>query len=245
MRPELMESGLEVLAYNINRKQQNLMLFELGNVYSQSEIGKYHQSAKLGIWLTGNYQNQQWLGKAQAHSIFIAKGIVEQLFAVSGIQKTKENVIENGVEWTRGKAKLAQAIKVDAKRLKEFDIKQDVYYIEADIKAWTEAGDAVKVKYSELPKFPAMKRDLALVVDKSLSYDKISNIAKAQKWSSYQGFELFDVFESEKLGADKKSLALSFTFQLSDRTLTDQEVDEMMQALIKSFEKEIGATIRL
>ena len=245
MRPELMESGLEVLAYNINRKQQDLMLFELGNIYSQSEIGKYNQTAKLGIWLTGAHRNQQWLSKAEPQSIYIAKGIVCQLLAVSGIQKTKENILDNGVEWVRGKVVLAKAIKIDTARLKEFDIKQEVYYIEADIKAWTEAGDAAKVKYSELPKFPAMKRDLALVVDKSLTYNKISEIAQQQKWPSFQGYELFDVFESEKIGADKKSLALSFTFQLSDRTMTDEEVDAMMQTLIKTFEKEIGASIRL
>lgn len=245
MRPELMESGLEVLAYNINRKQQDLMLFELGNIYSQSAIGKYNQAAKLGIWLTGAYRNQQWLSKAEPQSIYIAKGIVSQLLAVSGIQKTKENILDNGVEWVRGKVVLAKAIKIDTARLKEFDIKQEVYYIEADIKAWTEAGDAAKVKYSELPKFPAMKRDLALVVDKSLTYNKISEIAQQQKWPSFQAYELFDVFESEKIGADKKSLALSFTFQLSDRTMTDEEVDAMMQTLIKTFEKEIGASIRL
>jgi Phenylalanyl-tRNA synthetase beta subunit len=159
--------------------------------------------------------------------------------------KTKENLLENGIEWVRGKAVIAKAIKIDTDKLKAFDIKQEVYYIEADIKAWTEAGDAAKVKYSELPKFPAMKRDLALVVDKSLSYNKIAAIAQQQKWPSFQGYELFDVFESEKIGADKKSLALSFTFQLSDRTMTDEEVDGMMQTLIKTFEKEIGASIRL
>lgn len=245
MRPELMESGLEVLAYNINRKQQDLMLFELGNIYSQSAVGKYNQAAKLGIWLTGAYRNQQWLSKAEPQSIYIAKGIVNQLLAVSGIQKTKENILDNGVEWVRGKVVLAKAIKIDTARLKAFDIKQEVYYIEADIKAWAEAGDAAKVRYSELPKFPAMKRDLALVVDKSLTYNKISAIAQQQKWPSFQGYELFDVFESEKIGADKKSLALSFTFQLADRTMTDEEVDTMMQTLIKTFEKEIGASIRL
>lgn len=245
MRPELMESGLEVLAYNINRKQQHLMLFELGNIYSQSAPGNYKQEARLGIWLTGMYRDQQWLSKAEPQSIYIAKGIVTQLLAISGIQKTKENTLDNGIEWVRGKSVLAKAIKIEPARLKEFDIKQDVYYIEADLKAWTEAGDAVKVKYSELPKFPAMKRDLALVVDKSVTYNKIAAIAQQQKWPAYQGYELFDVFESEKIGADKKSLALSFTFQLSDRTMTDDEVDEMMQTLIKTFEKEIGASIRL
>ena len=245
MRPELMESGLEVLAYNINRKQQHLMLFELGNVYTQQAVGQYRQSAKLGIWLTGNYQPQQWLAPAQAQSIYIAKGIVQQLFTITGVQKVREQSSENGVVWARGKDEIAKAIKVPAEKLKAFDIKQDVYYIEADIHLWTECIGQNKVKYSGLPKFPFMKRDLALVVDKAVAYEQIAKVAQSKKWPAYKGFELFDQFESEKLGKDKKSLALSFTFQLEDRTLTDNEVDEMMQALIQSFEKEIGASIRL
>ncbi|MNE76881.1 Phenylalanine--tRNA ligase beta subunit [compost metagenome] len=90
-----------------------------------------------------------------------------------------------------------------------------------------------------------MKRDLALVIDKAVSYDQVAKIAQGQKWDAYKGFELFDIFESEKLGADKKSMALSFIFQLNDRTLTDEEVDDMMKKLIQQYEKEIGATIRL
>ncbi|RQO31827.1 phenylalanine--tRNA ligase subunit beta [Taibaiella sp. KBW10] len=245
MRPELMESGLEVLAYNINRKQQDLMLFELGNVYAQSEIGKYTQTAKLGIWITGNTHAQQWQGKAVNSSIYTAKGIVTQLLAISGIAKYQEATTDKGIEWKRGKIVLAKALTVDTTRLKEFDIKQAVYYIEADIQNWVDAAETVKIKYSELPKFPAMKRDLALVVDKKVTYDQVAKIAQSQKWDAYKGFELFDVFESEKLGADKKSLALSFTFQLNERTLTDEEVEEMIQKLIQQFEKEIGASIRL
>ncbi|HTO14661.1 MAG TPA: phenylalanine--tRNA ligase subunit beta [Edaphocola sp.] len=245
MRPELMESGLEVLAYNINRKQQDLMLFEIGNIYRQTGLGQYHQEAKLGIWLTGNKHSQQWLTKVQPQDIYSAKSIVEQLLAISGISRTKEKVLDIGIEWSRGKSKLAKAIKIEASRLKEFDVKQDIYYIEIDIQNWTEAGETVKVKYAELPKYPEVNRDLALVVDKNVTYEKVATIAKTQKWPAFQGFELFDVFESEKLGNDKKSLALSFKFQLSDRTLTDVEVDEMMQSLMKQFEKEVGAQIRL
>lgn len=245
MRPELMESGLEVLAYNINRKQQDLMLFELGNVYAQSEVGKYSQTAKLGIWITGNVQQQQWQAKAETSSIYTAKGIVTQLLAISGIAKYQEAIADNGIEWRRGKIVLAKAITVDTARLKEFDIKQAVYYIEADIQNWVDAAETVKIKYSELPKFPAMKRDLALVVDKTVAYEQVAKIAQAQKWDAYKGFELFDVFESEKLGAGKKSMALSFTFQLNERTLTDEEVEDMIQKLKQQFEKEIGASIRL
>lgn len=244
MRPQLLESGLEVLAYNINRKQQDLMLFEIGNVYQERSVGKYNQLAKLGIWLTGNSQPNNWQSKPSAQSIYFAKGIIERLFQVCGIKKSTESEFEGKIIWTRGKQELASAQIVNTEQLKQFDIKQDVYYIEADINALVEAAEQTKTKYSELPKYPAMTRDLALIVNRDVSYQQIAEIAQSQKSELFQGYELFDVFESEKIGSDKKSLALSFTFQNKEKTLTDKEVDEMMQKFIKDFEKGVNASIR-
>ncbi len=151
---------------------------------------------------------------------------------------------EGLLSWKRGKNLIARAMPVAADKLKAFDIKQDVFYAEIDIDAFVEAAEAVKVKYSELPKFPSMRRDLALVLDKNVPYSKVAAIADARKWEALKTYELFDVFESEKIGADKKSLALSFTFQLKERTLTDEEVDTMMQELIALYQKDLQATIR-
>lgn len=244
MRPSLLESGLEVIAWNVNRKAQDLRLYELGNTYRQEAVGQYTQAAWLGIWITGNSQEQHWQQAARKSDIYDLKGIVENLFRLCGITKLQEAVTESGIVWKRGKQEIAKALTVPQDRLKLFDIKQEVFYAEIDIKAFTEAAEGVKIKYTELPKYPSMRRDLALVLDKAVPYSKVAAIAQARKWDALKGYELFDVFESEKIGADKKSLALSFTFQLNDRTLTDEEVDSMMKELVAAYQKDLQALVR-
>lgn len=244
MRPEMLESGLEVIAYNVNRKAQDLKLYEFGNTYKMQEVGQYQQTEKLAIWVTGNTSNKHWQKDSQKSDVFYIKGIVEGIFQLCGIKKLQIQATEENVAWRRGKQTLATINEVTAEKLKSFDIKQHVFYAEIDIVAITEAAETVKVRYSELPKYPMMKRDLALVLDKSVAYEKVASIAQGQKWEALKSYDLFDIFESEKLGADKKSLALSFTFQLNDRTLTDEEVDSMMTKLSEQYKKELNAQIR-
>ncbi|WP_118972768.1 phenylalanine--tRNA ligase subunit beta [Taibaiella koreensis] len=244
MRPSLLESGLEVIAWNVNRKAQDLRLYEFGNIYRQQSVGKYDQTAQLAIWITGDSEAQHWQHKALASDIYDIKGVVENIFRYCGIGKIQEAITENGIEWKRGKQVIAKAGSVSRDRLKLFDLKQEVFYAEVDIKAFVEAAEGAKVKYTELPKYPSMRRDLALVLDKSVPYNKVAAIAQAQQWEALKGYELFDVFESEKIGAGKKSLALSFTFQLNERTLTDEEVDGMMKQLIASYQKDLQALVR-
>jgi phenylalanyl-tRNA synthetase beta chain len=244
MRPAMLESGLEVVAYNANRKAQDLKLYEFGNIYHQESVGKYNQSAKLAIWISGNSREQHWQHPTQKTDIYYIKGILQNIFNLCGIKKIQEAETEHQLEWKRGKQVVATAMAVPAAKLKSFDLKQDVYYAEVDIQALTEAAEGVKVKYSELPKYPSMRRDLALILDKSVPYGKVAAIAQSQKWEALKSYDLFDVFESEKIGTDKKSLALSFTFQLNERTLTDEEVDGMMKQLIASYQKDLQALIR-
>lgn len=244
MRPAMLESGLEVISYNANRKAQDLKLYEFGNIYHQESVGKYGQSAKLAIWISGNSREQHWQHPAQKTDIYYIKGILQNIFNLCGIKKIQEAETEHQLEWKRGKQVVATAMAVPASRLKLFDVKQDVYYAEVDIQALTEAAEGVKVKYNELPKYPSMRRDLALILDKNVPYGKVAAIAQSQKWEALKSYDLFDVFESEKIGADKKSLALSFTFQLNERTLTDEEVDGMMKQLIASYQKDLQALIR-
>lgn len=244
MRPSMLESGLEVIAYNANRKAQDLKLYEFGNIYHQESPGKYKQSAKLAIWISGNSRDQHWQHSAQKTDIYYLKGILENIFGLCGVKKLQESADEAQIGWKRGKQELAKVIAVPAERLKLFDIKQEVFYAELDIQALVEAAEGIKVRYAELPKYPSMRRDLALVLDKNVPYSKVAAIAQAQKWEALKSYDLFDVFESEKLGAGKKSLALSFTFQLNERTLTDEEVDGMMKQLITSFQKDLQALVR-
>lgn len=244
MRPSMLESGLEVISYNVNRKAQDLKLYEFGNIYHQQSVGKYSQSAKLAIWITGDSIEQHWQHASRKTDIYYLKGILQSIFNLCGIKKLQESENDNVLEWKRGKQVLATATVVPASRLKTFDVKQEVFYAEVDVQALTDAAEGVKVKYSELPKYPSMRRDLALVLDKSVPYGKVAAIAQAQKWEALKSYDLFDVFESEKIGADKKSLALSFTFQLNERTLTDEEVDAMMKHLISTYQKDLQALVR-
>ncbi|WP_118951035.1 phenylalanine--tRNA ligase subunit beta [Taibaiella helva] len=244
MRPSLLESGLEVIAWNVNRKAQDLRLYEFGNIYRQEAVGQYEQTAQLAIWITGNSEEQHWQHPSRPADIYELKGIVDNIFRSCGIAKIQEAVTDSGIEWKRGRQIIAKAGAVSRDRLKLFDLKQEVFYAELDVKAFVEAAEGVKVKYTGLPKYPSMRRDLALVLDKNVPYSKVAAIAQAQKWEALKGYELFDVFESEKIGAGKKSLALSFTFQLNERTLTDEEVDGMMKQLIASYQKDLQALVR-
>ncbi|MFT4061343.1 MAG: phenylalanine--tRNA ligase subunit beta [Edaphocola sp.] len=244
MRPQMLESGLEVVAYNVNRKSQDLKLYEIGNIYQQTAVGKYVQQSKLAIWVTGNIAAQHWQQQAQKANLYYVKGLVNGLLDLCGIKKLQEQTDGGAIVWKRGKTELATAYTLTAEKLKRFDIKQEVFYAEIDIAAFTDAAANNKVRYSELPKYPSVRRDLALVLDKNVPYAKVAGIAQAQKWEALKNYDLFDIFESDKLGKDKKSLALSFTFQLNDRTLTDEEVDAMMQQLIGQYKNELQAIVR-
>lgn len=244
MRPKMLESGLEVILHNTNRKMQNLKIYEFGKTYVQSEIGKYFEQDLLSIWISGNIKEQEWSQKPAKANEFHIKGIVQNMFDFLGLSKVKESVEENKILWKQGKETIATCYKVNDERLNYFNIKQAVFYAEIDIKNLAKAIANLKVKFEELPKFPSMKRDLALVVNKEITYNKINAIVKSRQWESLKNYELFDVFENEKLGKDKKSLALSLTFQLKERTLTDEEVDKMMTELIKIYENNLNAFVR-
>lgn len=244
MRPEMLESGLEVLNYNINRKQQDLKLYEIGNVYFKDEKGNYKQTSKAAIWITGLESAASWQAKSKKTDIFYAKGLIESIFKICGITKFQYEFEQNTIVWKRGKDILAKVEAVAPTKLKTFDIKQEVFYAEIDIQNLVDAAQSTVVKYKALPKFPAVKRDLAVVVNKTVTFQDIINVLNKQKFATLKSYDLFDVFESEKIGNDNKSLALSFTFLDAEKTLTDQEIDAMMQQLIKAYEKDLNAIIR-
>ncbi len=243
MRPEMLESGLEVIAYNINRKQQDLQLYEFGHVYHTESKDGYKQTALLSLWLTGNVKQQHWQYAAAPADIYYIKGLLHYIFTLCGIGRLQETVSGDELLWNRGKQNIAKAIKVPESTRKTFDIKQDVFYAEVNVKALADAARS-STKYTELPKYPFVKRDLALVLNKDIPYSKVEAIVHKQKWDALKNYELFDVFENEKLGTGKKSMALSFTFQLNDRTLTDEEVEGMMSRLITVYQDELQAQVR-
>lgn len=247
MRPSLLEGGLEVIQYNCNRKSQDLGLFEYGNIYTQ-QGDKYIQESMLGIWVTGNVATGQWNQKAERADIFYLKGLLNNLMSYSGIknitQAYADNNGDNEIVWKWKNQTLCTAKQVSAKRLGEFDVKQEVFFAAINWDVWMKALAAVKIGYKEVPKYPAVLRDLSIVLDNSVSYKDVKDATEQLKLDALQSFGLFDIFESEKLGKGKKSYALSYTFQLQDRTLTDTEIEQLMKQLVDTYKNKLSAQIR-
>ncbi len=244
MRPSLVETGLETIAFNNNRKNNNLQLFEFGKTYHQKEVGKYKEYEHLALYFTGNTNEDEWKEKAKPNDFYRAKNIAASLIALCGLNDIHFANNENIIEVFNGKQKLGYINQINKKQLTNFDIKQAVVYVDIDFAALLSAVEKNKITYKEVAKFPAVQRDLALIVDSKIQYHQIEEIIKKLKLSKLQGTRLFDVFESDKLGVGKKSLAINFTFIDEEKTLTDKEIEGMMGKLISSFEKEIGAEIR-
>lgn len=244
LRPSMIHSGLQVISHNINRKNNNLRLFEFGKTYNAAAPGQYSEKNHLSLYLTGNTQEKGWRAEVKKADYFYLKGAVENLFKLIGLNKLKfeptepstTSIILNGK--TVGHfGEVSQAL------LKQFDIKHTVYHADIDWDLILEQKEK-PVQYREIPKFPFVTRDLALVVDKNVSYSQIEQIALSRKIGQLSSVSLFDIFESEKLGKDKKSMALSFTFLDETKTLTDSEIDGFMQKIITGFEKDVQAEIR-
>jgi len=243
MRPSMLEGGLEVIQYNCNRKNTDLALFEFGNVYARTEKG-YEQEARVALWITGNVRSAYWQGKALPADIFYLKGLVNNMLAYAGIKGVAIAYDGDAQVWKWKNKELCRIYQVPAATRKTFDIKQDVFYAEVNWDLWYQAATAAAVRYSEVAKFPSVQRDLALVLDRKVTYQQVQEVTAQLKIAELQTFGLFDVFESEKLGAGKKSLALNYTFQLHDRTLTDAETGALMNKLADAYKNKLNAVIR-
>lgn len=198
--------------------------------------------------MTGNVAAGQWNQKAERADIFYLKGLLNNLMSYSGIKNIKQayadNNGDNEIVWKWKNQTLCTAKQVSAKRLGEFDVKQDVFFAAINWDVWMKALAAVKIGYKEVPKYPAVLRDLSIVLDNSVSYKDVKDATEQLKLDALQSFGLFDIFESEKLGKGKKSYALSYTFQLQDRTLTDTEIEQLMKQLVDTYKNKLSAQIR-
>ncbi len=248
MRPSMLETGLESISWNLNRKISDLQFFEFGKTYASSRPGIYTETNHCCLYLTGNLHKDSWKGKPVPVDFYYLKGICSvicQLAGVSGEEITLEQAkLSGGLEIRQGEKTILRAGEVDNAVLRKFDIRQPVFF--TDI-YWDEvltlAGTAELV-FSELPKQVPVNRDLALIVEKSLPFDKVEKAVQGIGLQKLRGVQLFDIFESEKLGKDKKSLAISFTFLDPEKTLTDKEIDGMMNRIMQTAEKELNAEIR-
>jgi phenylalanyl-tRNA synthetase beta chain len=249
LRPSMLETGLECIAYNINRKNNSLRFFEFGKIYSTTEAGKYSENNRLTLFVTGNTANQQWNGKAARADFYYLKGVCGRIGELLGQPFTSFSAVASPLMETAAaihikNEEVGTVGIVAGNRLQQFDIKQPVLYADFNWDKLLTLNKKVTVQHRDIPKFPAVQRDLAIVVDKALVYEQVEKATAAAKVHKLTSVHLFDVFESDKLGAGKKSMAISFTFLDEEKTLTDKEIDGMVNKIITSYEKELGAEVR-
>lgn len=247
LRPSMLETGLESIAYNLNRRNQNLQFFEIGKTYHTKAVGEYVETEHLCLYITGNDHEDSWRDKGRSNDFYRLKGLATALFTLSGIGNLQfEKADGDGLvlNLVSGKKQMGQLMQVSAQKLQSFDIKQPVFVLDIEFGSLLDAVGQNKIRYREVNKFPVMQRDLAMVVNRGISFEQIEQTVKKVKLPRLQETRLFDVFESEKLGTDKKSMAISFLFADEEKTLTDKEVDAMIAKLIQGFEKDLAAEIR-
>lgn len=246
LRQTLLFTGLEVCAYNINRKQRELKMFEFGKTYHRK--GGYVEEEKLALYITGDREPENWQRTAQPVSYHDLAQQVQHIFLKSGIANAKQEVIADqlfdyGVRFLQGKEEIGKVGKVKSALLKDFGIKQELFYAELDAALLFKYANP-KLVIQEVAKFPEVRRDLSLVIDRSVSYDDIRKLINATEGKLIKSIVAFDVYEGDKLPEGKKAYALGFTLLDETKTLTDEEIEKAMGRLMKAMESQLGAVIR-
>ena len=250
MRPNMLETGLETVVYNLNRKNNDLKLFEFGKTYSKDDSGSYKEQQHLSLFVTGKIVKGNWKSKSEEADFYYMKGIVESIVQLLGIEVTTRNTVSQHPNLSQcfelyvRKKLIAQIGVVSKQILQKFDIKQPVFYADIFWDTITDINEHIHIEYTGIPKFPSVNRDLALIVDRGITFEQIELATKGARVNKLISINLFDIFESDKLGDNKKSMAVSFTFLDEEKTMTDKEIDQMMSKLIASYQKELGASIR-
>lgn len=250
MRPSMLQTGLEAIAHNLNRKNNDLRFFEFGKTYSTQGPGRYSEHEHVCMYITGQVQEDGWKGKGAEADIFYVKGVVARILQLTGISKAafapvnEGSNLVNALQVTINKDVVVRLGQVKPQELKRFDIKQPVLYADVDFELLLKHISATSIKAKELPRQLPVRRDLAMVVPKSLPFADVESTVKKVKLDKLQSIQLFDIFESEKLGADKKSLAVSFTFLDEEKTPTDKDIDGMMNKIMNALETTLQAEIR-
>ncbi|MEO6719786.1 MAG: phenylalanine--tRNA ligase subunit beta [Ferruginibacter sp.] len=249
MRPGMMETGLECVAYNCNRRNSDLLLFEFGKTYSTSGVGKYSEERHLSIYITGKIKSDGWKTTGEKADFYFAKGICEKTLSLTGLKNISYSTAINekldySLEAKIKNETIANIGSVHKDTLAKFDIRQPVFFVDIHWDKVLATNEKLAIQYTEIPKFPSAIRDLSIVVAKNLQYEEIEKATAAARVGKLQSVNLFDIFESEKLGGGKKAMAISFTFLDDEKTLTDKDIDAMMGKIISSYEKELNAEIR-
>ncbi len=247
MRQSLLFSGLEAVSYNINRRNIDLKLFEFGKSYHQYDSG-YEEYKHLSLFLTGNRAAESWTNNDKPSDFFLFKGYVNAILSRLGIDKTKNqpvvtDVFAEGIAITVGNEIIVEMGTVKKSILKHFDIKQEVLFADYNWNAILKLIDN-KIKYKDIPKYPEVRRDFALLVDNEVPFEAIYNLAQQTEKSLLKDIALFDVYKGKNLPEGKKSYAVSFLLQDASKTLTDAQIDKIMGKLQTNFETTLGAVLR-
>lgn len=257
MRQTLLFGGLESIAYNINRKSNSLRLFEFGKAYTfhkkdgENHLKQYQEEDKLSLFITGNKTAQSWNSREEKTDFFNLKAYCEMILARLGlnadslaIAECEADIYREGLTYSQNGKHIVTLGMLSSKVLKTNDVEQEVYYAEL---SWENILKIIKnhtISYIPMPKFPAVKRDLALLLDKKTTFKEVKDLALRTEKNLLKSVNLFDVYEGEKLGEGKKSYAVSFTLQDDEKTLTDKQIDRIMNKLMGTYKHQLGAEIR-
>ncbi|ULC58072.1 phenylalanine--tRNA ligase subunit beta [Flaviramulus sp. BrNp1-15] len=248
LRQSLLFSGLEALSFNINRKRSDIKLFEFGKTYHGYD-DKREEFKHLSLFVTGNQTQDSWLTSGKKSDFFYLKGSITAIFDRLGISRynetpTKNDFFSEGLSLSFGKNKLVDFGLVKKSILKHFDISQEVLYADFN---WDTILDVIKhnkITFKTITKYPEVKRDFALLLDDNITFESIYKLAKQSEKQLLKNVNLFDVYQGKNLPKGKKSYAVSFTLQDENKTLTDKQIDKIMNKLQTSFEKQLGAELR-
>ena len=247
LRQTMLFTGLEVCGHNINRRQKDLKLFEFGKIYFKVS-GKYIEEERLGLYVTGNIETENWQHKTRSTTYYDLAQHVTQVIQKSGIITIKQEVVKDqlfdyALRLSAGDKIIGLVGKVKPALLKDLGIKQEIFYAELHTTLLFNSANPMLVA-QEVPKFPEVRRDLSLVLDKNVSFDEIRKMVLNTEKRLIRDIIAFDVYEGDNLPAGKKAYALGFTLLDEAKTLTDEEIDKTMTRLMNAFEQTLGAVIR-
>lgn len=246
MRTSLLEGMLQNASYNINRKNPDIKFFELGKIYHKTDA--YLERKQMAVLVSGRDLAENWLVPKSATNFSHLKGYVEILLGKLGISFSEKAIedfrFSDAMAFEHEGEIVARLGKVSASLLKELDIDQECFYAEIELETAQELRSSTDLKFVDIPKFNKIRRDLALLLDKTVSYAELYEAAKKNKSPYLKAINLFDVYEGKNLPEGKKSYALSFELLNEEKTLEDKDINEVMNSLIKTYQNDFGATLR-
>lgn len=248
LRTSMLHSGLQTVSYNHNRQKTDLKLFEFGKTYHKVN-GNYQEKQHLSIFISGERTQNSWAVASRKSDFFYLKGIVDNIFERLGLSDIDTEPVTDtdyteGISYVKNNTVLASFGLVGKTALKRFDIKQEVFYAGLDWDAILKSISTNNIVFKEIPKFPEVTRDFALLLDESVSFQKVYDIAWSTEKKLLKKVNLFDVYTGKNLPEGKKSYAVSFTLMDEKKTLTDKQIDKIMGKLLTQYQNQLGAELR-